>query len=203
MMETRGRLVGVSAMLALSSPFSSPRAGLSRTRAALLLSTTAILDADSCGSGRSPWGWVRRGVPKSIQRLPGRHGVHRSRTRNPASASGAPRIGSRGAGSIDPLVRPVVARTPFVGQLENIDMIIHHRPKEILPLVAPGTGVIWSAVIPAKAGIHAATMAPALCTSPSGLELLGSNESNLPLDSSRHGGTGMTAFTGPHAINFP
>jgi hypothetical protein len=37
---------------------------------------------------------------------------------------------------------------------------------------------------PATAGgIHAATMALPLCTSPSGLELLGSNESNLPLDS--------------------
>jgi hypothetical protein len=46
-----------------------------------------------------------------------------------------------------------------------------------------GTGVIWSAVIPAKAGIHAPTMALPLCTSPSGLELLGANESNLPLDS--------------------
>jgi hypothetical protein len=46
-----------------------------------------------------------------------------------------------------------------------------------------GTGVIWSAVIPAKAGIHAPTIALPLCTSPSGLELLGANGSNLPLDS--------------------
>ena len=53
-----------------------------------------------------------------------------------------------------------------------------------LPIASrSGTGVIWSAVIPAKAGIHAATMALRLCTSPSGLELLGSKESELPLDS--------------------
>ena len=52
-----------------------------------------------------------------------------------------------------------------------------------------GGGLIWSAVIPAKGGIQAATMALLLCTSPPGLEALGSNESNLPLDSSRHGGT--------------
>ena len=38
-------------------------------------------------------------------------------------------------------------------------------------------------------GIQAATMALRLCTSPPGLEHLGSNESNLPLDSSRRGGT--------------
>jgi hypothetical protein len=36
-----------------------------------------------------------------------------------------------------------------------------------------GTAVIWSAVIPAKAGIHSATIALQLCASPSGLELLG------------------------------
>jgi hypothetical protein len=64
-----------------------------------------------------------------------------------------------------------------------------------------GAGVIWSAVIPAKAGIHAATMALPLCTGLSGLELLGSSESNLPLDS-RSRGNGC-----PHRptrkINFP
>jgi hypothetical protein len=41
-------------------------------------------------------------------------------------------------------------------------------------------------------------MALPLRTSPSGLELLAANESNLALDPSRHGGMGMTAFTGPH-----
>ena len=46
-----------------------------------------------------------------------------------------------------------------------------------------GTGVIWGAVIPAKAGIHAPTMALSLCTTPPGLEFLGANESNPPLDS--------------------
>ena len=34
-----------------------------------------------------------------------------------------------------------------------------------------------------ESGIHAPTVALPLCTSPSGLELLGANESNLPLDS--------------------
>ena len=50
--------------------------------------------------------------------------------------------------------------------------------------------------IPAKTGIHAATMALLLCTSPSGVELLGSNESNLPPWIPAF--AGMTAFTGPH-----
>ena len=64
-----------------------------------------------------------------------------------------------------------------------------------------GSGVIWSAVIPAKAGIHAATMALPLCTSPSGLELLGSNESNLPLDSRFRGNDCL--HRPARKINFP
>ena len=62
-------------------------------------------------------------------------------------------------------------------------MIRPSLPLLRLLIDALGTGVIRSAVIPAKAGIHAPTMALPLCTSPSGLELLGANESNLPLDS--------------------
>ena len=54
-------------------------------------------------------------------------------------------------------------------------------PSPRVPIL--GTAVIWSAVIPAKAGIHSATIALQLCTSPSGLELLGSVESNLPMGS--------------------
>jgi hypothetical protein len=59
--------------------------------------------------------------------------------------------------------------------------------------VHKGAGVIWNGtpferlVIPAKAGIHAPTIALPLCTSPSGLKLLGANESSLLLDS-RFGG---------------
>jgi hypothetical protein len=64
-----------------------------------------------------------------------------------------------------------------------------------------GGGVIWSAVIPAKAGIHAATMALRLCTGPSGLELLGSNESNLPLDSRFRGNDCL--HRPARKINFP
>ena len=52
-----------------------------------------------------------------------------------------------------------------------------------------GTGVMSNGipfetlVIPAKAGIHTSTMALQLSSSPSGPELLDSNESTLPLDS--------------------
>ena len=69
------------------------------------------------------------------------------------------------------------------------------------PSTRPGTGGIWSAVIPAKAGIHAATMALPLCTSPSGIELLGSNESNLPLDSRFRGNDCL--HRPARKINFP
>jgi hypothetical protein len=63
------------------------------------------------------------------------------------------------------------------------------------------TGVIWSAVIPAKAGIHAATMALPLCASPSGLELLGPNESNVALDSRFRGNDCL--HRPARKINFP
>jgi len=70
-----------------------------------------------------------------------------------------------------------------------------------------GAGVIWNGdpleppVIPAKAGIHAATMALPLCTSPSGVELLGSDESKLPLDSRFRGNDCLHGPAGK--INFP
>ena len=64
-----------------------------------------------------------------------------------------------------------------------------------------GTGVIWSAVIPRKRESTRRTMALPLCSSPCGQELLGSNESNLPLDSRFRGND---CLHGPaREINFP
>ena len=80
-----------------------------------------------------------------------------------------------------------------------------HSASVILPLQLVdgdvGAGVMWNGdpleppVIPAKAGIHVATMVLPLCTSPSGLELLGSNESNFPLDSRFRGNDQVSQMT--------
>src|SRR5208337_526323 len=64
-----------------------------------------------------------------------------------------------------------------------------------------GTGVIWSGAIPAKVEIHAATMALPLWASASSLELRGSNESYLPLDSRFRGNDCLQRAA--RKINFP
>src|ERR1019366_5007117 len=56
-------------------------------------------------------------------------------------------------------------------------------PLSVNPIVKLDSGVIWSAGIPAKAGIHALAMVLPLWTSPSGPEMIGPNGCCLPLDS--------------------
>jgi hypothetical protein len=97
--------------------------------------------------------------------------------------------------------RPSIVPTALPDSHLGIPPGCNCTPYTSLSKTGFGTGVIWSAVIPAKAGIHAETMALPLCTGPSGLELLGSNESNLPLDSRFRGNDCL--HRPARKINFP